>query len=144
RRPSDTPGSVSSPGPFEPPAATAISPLEPSGGAVFPGGLPVVQCMVNFPIPQAAGSATGRRRRMSRSIRHPGPAFAGLLALALAHPLAANAADPVRGKQLYEVTNGAPLACANSGCHGTNVAQDKNNILKGANNGSLIMSAISK
>lgn len=56
----------------------------------------------------------------------------------------AHAADPVRGKQLYETTNGAPIACANSNCHGTNVSQNKNKIRNGANNGPLIMSAISK
>jgi len=81
---------------------------------------------------------------MSRSIHAFALAIAGAAAFALVHAPAAHAADPVRGKQLYEVTNGAPLACANSGCHGTNIAQDKNNIRKGANNGPLIISAISK
>ena len=81
---------------------------------------------------------------MSRSNHDLALAFAGAVAVALAYAPAAQAADPVRGKQLYEVTNGAPLACANSGCHGTNIAQDKNNIRKGANNGPLIMSAITK
>ncbi|HLS54459.1 MAG TPA: choice-of-anchor D domain-containing protein [Zeimonas sp.] len=81
---------------------------------------------------------------MSRSTHDFALAFAGAAALALMYASAARAADPVRGKQLYEVTNGAPLACANSGCHGTNISQDKNNIRKGANNGPLIISAITK
>ncbi|MCO5106697.1 MAG: choice-of-anchor D domain-containing protein [Burkholderiaceae bacterium] len=75
-----------------------------------------------------------------------GPVFAisTMVGIALAQSPAAHAADPVRGKVLYEVTNGAPLACANSGCHGTNVSLNKNKIRNGANNGPLIMSAISK
>lgn len=71
-------------------------------------------------------------------------AIATMVGIALAQSPAAHAADPVRGKVLYEVTNGAPLACANSGCHGTNVSLNKNKIRNGANNGPLIMSAISK
>lgn len=77
-------------------------------------------------------------------IRRIGLALAGVIGLGSVHAPHAHAADPVRGKWLYEVTNGAPMACANSGCHGTNVALNKNKILRGANNGPLIMTAISK
>lgn len=77
-------------------------------------------------------------------MRGPVFAIATMVGIALAQSPAAHAADPVRGKVLYEVTNGAPLACANSGCHGTNVSLNKNKIRNGANNGPLIMSAISK
>jgi len=81
---------------------------------------------------------------MRRSIRRLGLASAAVVGIGLAQSPLARAADPVRGKLLYEVTNGAPLACANSGCHGTNIAQNKNKIARGANNGPLIMTAIAK
>lgn len=53
----------------------------------------------------------------------------------------AHAADAVRGKQLYSSTPGG-TSCANSSCHGTNVAANRNKVQRGANNPSLIQSAI--
>jgi mono/diheme cytochrome c family protein len=43
------------------------------------------------------------------------------------------AADPVAGKLLYATSNGAPLSCATSSCHGPDPARDKSNILSGRN-----------
>lgn len=53
----------------------------------------------------------------------------------------AHAADAVRGKQLYNNTPGG-TSCANSSCHGTNVSANRNKVQRGANNPSLIQSAI--
>lgn len=65
-----------------------------------------------------------------------------LLAIGLGGP-AAWAADPVRGKQLYNTTpGGSGRNCATSSCHGTDPTRDINNVLKGANNPSAIQSAI--
>ena len=66
---------------------------------------------------------------------------AGLLATAIAAPV--QAADPVSGKRLYENTNGAPLSCANVGCHGPDPTLNKNNIRAGANAPNVILNAIS-
>lgn len=57
---------------------------------------------------------------------------------------AAQAADPVRGKQLYFSTNGAPKSCGTTGCHDGFPTSKKNKIANGANNPNLILSAISK
>jgi Abnormal spindle-like microcephaly-assoc'd, ASPM-SPD-2-Hydin len=58
----------------------------------------------------------------------------------------ARAADPVAGKALYNAIPGAPLSCAFSGCHGTDPSagpnNGTNNIRLGANNASVIQSAI--
>ncbi len=81
---------------------------------------------------------------MKPSTRCIGRAGAALVWLVLACSPTAHAADPVRGKLLYETSNGAPLACAASGCHGTSIALNRNKIARGANNGPLIMSAIAR
>ncbi|HMS78176.1 MAG TPA: hypothetical protein PKC20_01310, partial [Burkholderiaceae bacterium] len=68
------------------------------------------------------------------------------IALAMAGPMLptnASAADAVRGKSLYANTNGAPISCGQSSCHGADPAANKNKTQKGANNGPLILSAIS-
>lgn len=65
---------------------------------------------------------------------------AGLLGGALTAPV--QAADPVRGKMLYDNTNGAPLSCATAGCHGPDPAANNNNIRKGANAPTVILNAI--
>jgi hypothetical protein len=57
---------------------------------------------------------------------------------------AAHAQDAVRGKQLYFNTNGAPKSCGTTGCHDGFPTTKKNKIQNGANNPSLILSAISK
>lgn len=44
-----------------------------------------------------------------------------------------HAADPVAGKALYLTSNGAPLTCASSSCHGPDPTRDKSNILNGRN-----------
>ena len=59
-----------------------------------------------------------------------------LAALALAFSVfaaPASAADPVRGKALYQNTQstGAPFACATGGCHGPDPTTNTNNIRKG-------------
>jgi hypothetical protein len=64
---------------------------------------------------------------------------AGALAAVIAAPV--QAADPVRGKMLYENTNGAPLSCAASVCHGTNPSTNINKIRNGTNS-NVILSAI--
>jgi mono/diheme cytochrome c family protein len=55
----------------------------------------------------------------------------------------ASAADPVRGKQLYQntQTTGAPFACATGGCHGPDPSTNTNNIRAGTNP-TVILSAI--
>lgn len=63
---------------------------------------------------------------------------------ATAFTSAAQAADPVRGKQLYFNTNGAPKSCGTTGCHDGFPTTKKNKIQNGANNPTLILSAISK
>lgn len=68
------------------------------------------------------------------------------IALAMAGPMLptnASAADAVRGKSLYANTNGAPISCGQSSCHGADPAANRNKTQKGANNGPLILSAIS-
>ena len=69
-----------------------------------------------------------------------------LVALAgvLASVIGANvqAADAVRGKMLYENTNGAPLSCATGGCHGPNPNQNINDVRKAANAPNEILNAI--
>ena len=75
----------------------------------------------------------------SRIGRIPGPLL--LFVLLAAAPLA-NAQDALRGKALYQTTNGAPLPCADAGCHGIDPTKDKSGILKGANNAGIIHTAI--
>lgn len=58
--------------------------------------------------------------------------------------LTVHAGDPVLGKTLYITTNGAPLGCAAAACHGTDVAQNKNKILRGANAPAAISGAIAQ
>jgi len=65
---------------------------------------------------------------------------AGLLAAAVAAPV--QAADPVRGKMLYENTNGAPLSCANAACHKADPNTNTNGIRKGADAPNVILNAI--
>jgi hypothetical protein len=65
----------------------------------------------------------------------------GLLATAI--PAHVMAADPVKGKVLYENTNGSPLTCANAGCHGPDPLANKNNIRAAANAPNVILNAIS-
>lgn len=43
----------------------------------------------------------------------------------------AGAQNAVRGKQVYEVTNAAPLTCANPACHGVNPLTNLNNVRVG-------------
>lgn len=64
-----------------------------------------------------------------------------LIAAALLFANSAQAADPVRGKQLYNSTPGG-TSCANSSCHSANVSANRNKVQRGANNPSLIQSAI--
>lgn len=64
----------------------------------------------------------------------------GVLGAALAAPV--QAADPVRGKMIYESTNGAPLSCATSGCHGPDPSQNINGVRKAANAPNEILNAI--
>ncbi len=64
-----------------------------------------------------------------------------LCTLLMSAPLA-HAQDALRGKTLYQTTNGAPIPCADAACHGTNPAKDQNGILKGANNAAAIHTAI--
>jgi len=64
---------------------------------------------------------------------------AAALAAVIATPV--NAADPVRGKLLYENTNGAPLSCAAGICHGANPSTNLNKIRNGTN-ANVILSAI--
>jgi hypothetical protein len=61
--------------------------------------------------------------------------------LVMAAPMA-NSQDALRGKTLYQTTNGAPLPCADAGCHGPDPTKDKSGILKGANNAGVIHTAI--
>ncbi len=56
----------------------------------------------------------------------------------------AHAGDPVTGRTLYITTNGAPLGCAAAACHGPDVTQNKNKILRGANAPALIQNAIAQ
>lgn len=65
---------------------------------------------------------------------------AAALAAAIATPV--HAADPVRGKMLYGNTNGAPLSCAASICHGPDPSTNTNKIRNGTN-ANVILSAIS-
>ena len=53
----------------------------------------------------------------------------------------ASAVDALRGKSLYLSTPGG-ISCANSGCHGTNVAANRNKVLRGANSPGTIQTAI--
>src|SRR4030095_10032455 len=64
-----------------------------------------------------------------------------LFALLFGAPIA-RAQDALRGKALYANTNGAPISCADSTCHGPDPTQDRDNILKGANNAPAILNAI--
>ncbi|MDP3859736.1 MAG: choice-of-anchor D domain-containing protein [Stagnimonas sp.] len=66
-----------------------------------------------------------------------------LLAATLLVSGLAQAADPIRGRQLYGNTPGG-TTCANSSCHGTNISANRNKVQRGANNPSLIQSAINK
>lgn len=68
-------------------------------------------------------------------------AFAVLASLASAGP--ASAVDALRGKTLYLTTPGG-ISCANSSCHGTNVASNRNKLLRGANNPTTIQNAINR
>ena len=76
-------------------------------------------------------------------------AITTLAAAALAGSLfcaAASAADPVRGKSLYQNTpavTGAALACATGGCHGPDPNTNTNNIRKGTSP-TVILNAISE
>ena len=54
----------------------------------------------------------------------------------------ANSQNALRGKALYQTTNGAPIPCADAGCHGLDPTKDKSGILKGANNAAVIHTAI--
>ncbi len=65
---------------------------------------------------------------------------AGLLAAAIAAPV--QAADPVKGKLLYNNTNDAPLSCGSSSCHGPDPLANKSNVRAGANP-NVILNAIS-
>ena len=67
-------------------------------------------------------------------------AVAGVLASVIGANV--QAADAVRGKMLYENTNGAPLSCATGGCHGPNPNQNINGVRKGANAPNEILNAI--
>lgn len=67
--------------------------------------------------------------------------FASALALVAT---VTHAGDPVVGRTLYISTNGAPIGCAAAACHGPDVAQNKNKILRGANAPALIQSAIAQ
>ncbi|MEO8186271.1 MAG: choice-of-anchor D domain-containing protein [Burkholderiaceae bacterium] len=66
-----------------------------------------------------------------------------LVALLFGTPLA-KSQDALRGKALYVNTNGAPLSCADSACHGLDPTRNMNNILNGANNAPKIQSAIAQ
>jgi mono/diheme cytochrome c family protein len=74
-------------------------------------------------------------------VRHQ-KAFIAAAALAAFIAIPVHAADPVRGKMLYQNTNGAPLSCGTAGCHGPDPNTDTNNIKKGANAPNVILSAI--
>lgn len=62
------------------------------------------------------------------------------IVLGIAHT--AIAADPVRGKQLYENTPGGTASCSNSTCHGPNPDQNRNGVLAAADNPQAIQDAI--
>lgn len=53
----------------------------------------------------------------------------------------AMAADPVRGKALYNNTNGAPLSCGTQGCHGPDPTQNINKVRNGST-GAAILKAL--
>ncbi|HQR22213.1 MAG TPA: choice-of-anchor D domain-containing protein, partial [Burkholderiaceae bacterium] len=53
----------------------------------------------------------------------------------------AMAADPVRGKALYNNTNGAPLSCGTAGCHGPDPTLNTNKIRNGST-GAAVLNAI--
>jgi hypothetical protein len=79
-------------------------------------------------------------------IRTPGAVrralAAALVVWGAVSPAAVHAADALRGKALYANTNGAPISCGQSSCHGADPSAGRNKIARGANNGPLISSAI--
>jgi hypothetical protein len=68
--------------------------------------------------------------------------FSLLLLAGLIVAAPATAQNALRGKALYTNTNGAPISCANTDCHGPDPRLDNNNILNGANNPTAIQQAI--
>lgn len=68
---------------------------------------------------------------------------AALLMLMCAGASSALAQNAVRGKQLYDNTNNAPISCAFGICHGPDPSINTNKIRDGANNPARIISAIS-
>jgi hypothetical protein len=70
-------------------------------------------------------------------------ALRGALLIALcAAATGALAQNAVRGKQLYENTNNAPISCGLGICHGLDPSINTNKIRNGANNPTLILQAI--
>jgi hypothetical protein len=77
---------------------------------------------------------------MRRSAHHILPLLL-LFALLFGAPIA-RSQDALRGKALYANTNGAPISCADSTCHGPDPTRDRDHILRGANNAPVILNAI--
>jgi hypothetical protein len=65
-----------------------------------------------------------------------------LLAAVCAGASSAYAQNAVRGKQLYDNTNNAPLSCGAGICHGPDPTINTNKIRNGANNPTLIVRSI--